>query len=725
MKKIIFSSLLAVLFNVAAWAQAVLPTTWGFATPTMPTGWSQSGTLFYTSTGPLQPTCKLDNTGDYVQIFFASSPGALTYRMAGNSFSGGTFTVQESIDGTSWTALHTHTSLADQDYQLFTDMPLSTSRYIRFFYTQKSLGNVGLDDVNIAVGAAGPEQEINVKQGATTIVNGGTHTASSAVSTTLPITFTIENLGTANALNLSNVAISGANAGDFAISGTAPTTVAANGTANLVIDFTPSGAGTRNGTITISNDDADENPYIVNIYGIGGSLASEPASQATNLTFPLVKTYRVKGSFTAAASAPEGYIVLRKKGSAITGVPTDGTVYDRGDIVGDAQVVFSGLQTTFVPNNIIASSDYHFAVFAYNGDGTYRNYLTTAPLTGTTTTPATMQPVGYYSTISTASPNFVTDLHALINPHFQQYYSNYTIRMINLFEARDTVDNQRVITCVYSGLNKVYTEPFDFTANGFSREHTYCHSWMPINPADARPEYNDYHHLFPTNQNQANSIRSNYPLGKVVTVTNTYLGAKFGQDANGHTVYEPRDEHKGDAARAMLYEAVCYNGVDGTDWSLPDNIAQNIPYGQDQSILKAWHFQDLPSSWEISRNDFIDSLQDNRNPFIDNPQYVCFVNFSNMNYETLGCLAGIEMQDQLDAAFTVYPNPSHGEVFLQVNTTTISRYEIIDMQGRTIVSKDVNDLSVAILNTAGIRAGSYIVKAVTPYGSVQRSLVIE
>lgn len=725
MKKIIFSSLLAVLFNVAAWAQAVLPTTWGFATPTMPTGWSQSGTLFYTSTGPLQPTCKLDNTGDFVMIFFASSPGALTYRMAGNSFSGGTFTVQESIDGTNWTALHTHTSLADQDYQLFTDMPLSTSRYIRFFYTQKVTGNVGLDDVNIAVGAAGPEQEINVKQGATTIVNGGTHTAGSAVSTTLPITFTIENLGTANTLSLSNVAISGANAGDFAVSGTAPTTVAANGTATLVIDFTPSAAGTRNGTITISNDDADESSYVVNIYGIGGSLASEPASQATNLTFPLVKTYRVKGSFTAAASAPEGYIVLRKKGAAITGVPADGTVYDRGDIVGDAQVVFSGLQTTFVPNNIIASSDYHFAVFAYNGNGTFRNYLTTAPLTGVATTPATMQPAGYYSTISTASPNFVTDLHALINPHFEQYYSNYTIRMINLFEARDTVDNQRVVTCVYSGLNKVYTEPFDFTANGFSREHTYCHSWMPINPADDRPEYNDYHHLFPTNQNQANAIRSNYPLGKVVTVTNTYLGAKFGQDANGNTVYEPRDEHKGDAARAMLYEAVCYNGVDGTDWSLPDNIAQNIPYGQDQSILKAWHFQDLPSSWEISRNDFIDSLQDNRNPFIDNPQYVCFVNFSNMNYETLGCLAGIEMQDQLDAAFTVYPNPSHGEVFLQVNTTTISRYEIIDMQGRTIVSKDVNDLSVAILNTAGIRAGAYIVKAVTPYGSVQRSLVIE
>jgi hypothetical protein len=726
MKKIIFSSLLAVLFNVAAWSQAVLPTTWSFTTPTLPTGWSESGTAFYTSSGFTPPTCKFDNTGDKVVIFFASSPGVLTYRLAGNSFSDGTFSVEESIDGVTYTNLFTHTNPpANPDYQLFTHTPLATSRYIRFIYTLKVGGNIGVDDVNIAAGAAGPEQEINVKQGAATIVNGGTHTASSPVSTTLPITFTIENLGTATALNLSSVVIGGPNAADFVVNGSAPTTVAANGTANLVIDFTPAAAGTREATITISNDDADENPYIINLYGIGGSFASEPASQATALVFNNVKTYRLTGSFTPSAASPDGYVVLRKKGSAITGAPADGTVYDRGDIVGDAQVVFSGTQTSFIPNNIIASTGYHFAVFAYNGAGTNRNYLTTAPLTGTVTTPATMLPAGYYSTISTASPNFVTDLHALTNPHFEQYYSNYAIRMINLFEARDTVDNQRVITCVYSGLNQVYTEPFDFTANGFSREHTYCHSWMPINPADERPEYNDYHHLFPTNQNSANAVRSNYPLGKVVTVTSTYLGAKYGQDANGHLVYEPRDEHKGDAARAMLYEAVCYNGVDGTDWSLPDNISQSIPYGQDQSILKAWHFQDLPSSWEISRNDFIDSLQDNRNPFIDNPQYVCFVNFSNMQYETLGCLAGIEMQEQLDAAFTVYPNPSHGEVYLQVNTTTISRYEIIDMQGRTIAAQDINDLSVAILNTTGIRAGAYLVKAVTPYGSVQRSLVIE
>ena len=41
--------------------------------------------------------------------------------------------------------------------------------------------------------------------------------------------------------------------------------------------------------------------------------------------------------------------------------------------------------------------------------------------------------------------------------------------MIPFFEARDTTLDRRVVTCVYSGENKIYTEPFDFTANGYSR----------------------------------------------------------------------------------------------------------------------------------------------------------------------------------------------------------------------------------------------------------------
>ncbi len=722
MKKIIYSLLLVVLTQLTGIAQAILPTSWSFSTTTLPTGWSETESVFYTASGNTPPAKKFDSTGDKMTIYFASNAGALTYYLAGNSFSGGTFLVEESADGTTWTTLRSHTAPPAGTYTLYTDLPNNLTRYIRFNYVNKVTGNVGLDDVNIAAGAAGPAQEINVKQGTTTIVNGGNFVTSSPVSTMSPITFTVENQGTVDALTISNVAITGANAADFTV-GSAPTSVAATSTGNLVINFTPSAAGNRNAIITITNNDSDENPFVINVLGIGGNLATQPTAQPTNMQFTNVKTYRLTASFTAPNPAVDGYVVLRKKGSAITGVPADGTVYKRGDIVGDAQVVFSGTATSFTPNNIIAATGYYFAVYAYNGPGTFRNYLETAPLTGTVTTPASMMPAGYYNGINTASPNFVTDLHNLVNPHIEQFYSNYATRVVALFAARDTTDDRRVVTCVYSGENKIYTEPFDFTTAGFSREHTYCHSWMPTNPAQDLPEYNDYHHLFPTNQNSANGVRSNYPLGKVVTVSSTYLGAKFGLDANGKMVYEPRDEHKGDAARAMMYEAICYNGVSGNNWKFPSMISGSIPYGQDQYILKQWALTDLPSNWEISRNDFIDSLQDNRNPFVDNPEYICYVNFSNMTYESNGCLADLE--EQLAAAFVMYPNPAKKELFLHVDATTILDFTILDMQGRIIRTEKVNGLSVVKLNTESIQAGSYVVKVTTPYGAVQQTLIIE
>ena len=713
MKKNIAFTVLLVLLSLIGNTQAVLPTSWSFTTTNLPTGWSESGTMFYAASGNTPPAMKFDNTGDYLLINFNSNAGNLTYYLTGNSFAGGTFTVEESNLGTVWTTLHSHTSPPSATYAMFTDVPLATTRFIRFIYTNKVTGNIGVDDVNITIGAATPEQEINVKQGATTIVSGGSYFTSSSLASMTPSTFTIENLGTLNTLNIASATISGTNAADFSVA-SFPSSVLATSTGNLVLNFTPAASGTRTAVLTIASNDADEASYIVNLNGVGGTLATEPSSQATNLVFSNVKTYRINASFTGTA-AVDGYLVLRKKGSPITGVPVDGTVYQRGDIVGDAQVVFSRNSTSFTPNNIIAGTTYYFAVYTYNGPNNFRNYNTTAPLLGNSTTPATMLPASYYSTLNTGNSSFATNLHALVNPHQVQYYSYYANTMIYSFEARDTTLDRRVVTCVYSGENKIYTEPFDWSSNGYSREHTYCHSWMPTNPATALPEYSDYHHLFPTNLNDVNIVRSNNALGIVVNVTSTYLGSKYGTDANGQTVFEPRDEHKGDAARAMMYEAICYTTISGNSWALPSY--------QNQYLLKQWHFQDPPDNWEIARNDFVDSLQNNRNPFVDSIDYACFVNFSNMTYEPLACEASIN--ELLNNGFITYPNPSKDEINLHVDATTISSYQIIDFQGRVVLSADVNNLSLVKANISKLNAGTYLVKVVTPFGTAQRSIVIE
>jgi hypothetical protein len=239
---------------------------------------------------------------------------------------------------------------------------------------------------------------------------------------------------------------------------------------------------------------------------------------------------------------------------------------------------------------------------------------------------------------------------------------------------------------------------------------------MPTNPATSLPEYSDFHHLFPSNLNSANILRSNNPLAEVVNETSSFLGCKSGTNANGETVFEPRDVHKGDAARAIMYEAICYNSIDGNSWALPSS--------QDQMILKQWHFQDPPDNWEIARNDFIDSLQGNRNPFVDSIDYVCFIDFSNMTYDASACVPS-SVEELLNKGFIIYPNPASEKLNLHVDATTISSYQIIDFLGRVVLSSDVNNLKLVKANISSLKSGVYLVKVQTPFGAAQRSIVVE
>ena len=706
--------ILSILFIAPVFSQAILPSSWSFPTTNLPAGWAESGTNFYTASGNTPPAMKFDNTDDFLIININSSPGDLTYFLTGNGFSGGTFTVEESEFGSVWNVLRVHTSPPNANYIMFTDVPQNTTRFIRFNYTNKVSGNIGLDDVSIDVGPATPAQEINLKEGSSSLVSGSTFIINSSVSNSSLINFTVENLGTQDTLFINTVSISGTHQSDYTVV-SFPSFVLAGDTSSIIINFTPAANGTREAILNISSNDVDESTYIIYLYGIGGNLASEPTMQPTNLSFLDVKTYRITSSFTPADSV-DGFLVLRKKDLPITSMPVDGVIYQRGDVVGDAQVVFSDNITSFSPNNIIAGTDYYFKIFSYNGPANFRNYLINTPLEGVVTTPSSMMPNNYYSNLNTSSSTFMNDLHSLTNPHQTQYYSYYDDLMIPFFEARDTTENRRVITCVYSGENKIYNEPFDFTTNGYSREHTYCHSWMPTNPAQSLPEYSDFHHLFPTNLNSVNILRSNNPLGEVANVTTSYLNCKSGTDINGKTVFEPRDEHKGNAARAIMYEAICYNSVSGNNWAIPST--------QDQFLLKSWHFQDPPDKWEIARNDFIDSLQNNRNPFIDSIDFVCYVDFSNMTYDVSACTPS-SVQSTLDNKFIIYPNPSSNQLNLHVDGTTIISYQIYDNLGRIIEGNEVNNKRLVKLNISKFKCGVYSVSVETQIGITQKSFIIE
>src|SRR5690349_9721485 len=120
MKK--FLTVFAVVFTLAVAAQTTLPTSWSFPTTSFPNGWSASGISYYTGSGNTPPAAKLDSDNDYVEIWFASAPGSLSYYLMGNSFSGGQFDVLESPNGTAWTTLHSYTTnMPTSNYTQFTD----------------------------------------------------------------------------------------------------------------------------------------------------------------------------------------------------------------------------------------------------------------------------------------------------------------------------------------------------------------------------------------------------------------------------------------------------------------------------------------------------------------------------------------------------------------------------------------------------------------------------
>lgn len=95
------------------------------------------------------PKLKFDSTDDYLILAFNERPGKLTFDVKGNSFSGGTFKVQTSEDGVTYTDLETYTELGDTQNENFEDLG-ENIRYIKWIYTEKKSGNVGLGNIALA-----------------------------------------------------------------------------------------------------------------------------------------------------------------------------------------------------------------------------------------------------------------------------------------------------------------------------------------------------------------------------------------------------------------------------------------------------------------------------------------------------------------------------------------------------------------------------------------------
>lgn len=246
-------------------------------------------------------------------------------------------------------------------------------------------------------------------------------------------------------------------------------------------------------------------------------------------------------------------------------------------------------------------------------------------------------PANYYSTATGTGATLKTQLKDIItNGHQDHGYGG-------LWTGYQTTDrdyyyeNDGTILDIYSE-RPTAADPYNFTystnqcgsygneGDCYNREHIVPQSLFN----EASPMKNDIHFIRATD-GKVNGMRSNYPFGKVGTATFTSLNqSKLGNSVSagyGGTVFEPIDEFKGDVARMIFYFVTRYENQLSTFSS--GNMLGNSAYPGLQTWelnqLLAWHNLDPVSPAEIGRNNASYTYQGNRNPYIDNPNYVNLV----------------------------------------------------------------------------------------------------
>ena len=95
------------------------------------------------------PYLKFDGTGDYLILKINERPGKLTFDIKGNGFSDGTFTVQTSEDGETYTDLKKYKEFGSSLRESFNGLGENV-RYIKWIYTEKVNGNVALGNITLA-----------------------------------------------------------------------------------------------------------------------------------------------------------------------------------------------------------------------------------------------------------------------------------------------------------------------------------------------------------------------------------------------------------------------------------------------------------------------------------------------------------------------------------------------------------------------------------------------
>jgi len=162
----------------------------------------------------------------------------------------------------------------------------------------ESFGYGEVEDYTINIQTSAPQPEINIVGNGNDILDGDATPSSTddtdfgtalVTSGSVAHTFTIQNTGAVD-LTLDNpspyVVIAG-DTSEFTLTSNPTTPIASSGSTTFTITFDPTSAGTKNATISIANNDSNENPYNFSITGQG----TVPVCSNTVITLPYTQDF--------------------------------------------------------------------------------------------------------------------------------------------------------------------------------------------------------------------------------------------------------------------------------------------------------------------------------------------------------------------------------------------------------------------------------------------------
>ncbi|HEY5686965.1 MAG TPA: endonuclease [Yeosuana sp.] len=313
------------------------------------------------------------------------------------------------------------------------------------------------------------------------------------------------------------------------------------------------------------------------------------------------------------------------------------------------------------------------------------------------------QPANYYESLGgLSSANLEQALQNIIAEEGMVRAQTYA-DIIDILEAADqnpANSNQVWQVYVEEGRAKLDYQTPSNNIGTWNREHTFPRSRGGFNSinlddirdgkevfwntnADSLRHANSDAHALRASYGPENSIRNNqfYGPGQYVGPSGT-LGS-----------------FKGDVARSVFYLQIRYNGLEIVN-GYPDGL---IGQFGDLATLLDWHRNDPPDDYEMNRNNVVYTWQNNRNPFIDEPDLVEYLWGTHVGDIWSQSLS---LSDNYETQIKIFPNPTYDGFYLKgIQNETV--LDLFSIDGRKIRSFKIDQDTYVDYN---LSAGMYLLK---------------